>query len=337
MNIYHIDDIPKHLQKYFEPAPEIGTEPTPKEFINRLVRIFREARRVLRDDGTLWVNLGDSYTQSGKGGNPKDSVHRKQATNRGSLIKGRKIPEGYKPKDRIGIPHMFAFAMREDGWYWRDEIVWYKPNGMTESITDRCTKAHEFIFMFSKSERYYFDYFSIRESGHKNEDGEFDPSDENSRNKRSVWKVTVGADRIKHFATYPPKLIVPCILAGTSQGGCCADCGSPYERVLKRKRIPTRPGKDTKVSGKSPTEIGNRDPKRHIVSVKSIGWRKTCECETAGVGKCVVLDPFCGSGTTLMIAIEKGCEGIGIELNKDYIQFIKTKVKKANRRRGLFA
>ena len=178
---------------------------------------------------------------------------------------------------------------------------------------------------------------------------------EGFRNKRSVWEVPVGADRIKHFATYPPKLIIPCILAGTGEKGCCAECGAPYERVLERNRIPTRPGTNSKVRKMSEKNkyrsangmqsnkttlasvVGNRDPQRHISSAKTIGWRKTCECETAKVGKCVVLDPFCGSGTTLMIAIEKGCEGIGIELNKDYIQFIKTKVKKANRRRGLFA
>lgn len=155
---------------------QIGMEPTPEAFINELVSIFREMRRVLRDDGTFWLNLGDSYAASGRGGNPDDSPHQKQATNRGSRqffqknavdqgAIGRqwvKPPDGYKPKDLIGIPWLAAFALRSDGWYLRDAIVWAKPNGMPGSQEDRCTSSYEMIFHFSKSRIYWSDFDAIK-------------------------------------------------------------------------------------------------------------------------------------------------------------------------------
>ena len=141
----------------------LGLEPTPELYVAHMVEVFREVRRVLRADGTLWLNLGDSYAASGMGGNPAESEFRKQATNVGSLIPGRKPPAGLKQKDLVGIPWMVAFALRADGWYLRSDIIWAKPNPMPESVTDRPTKAHEYLFLLSKSPRYFYDADAIRE------------------------------------------------------------------------------------------------------------------------------------------------------------------------------
>jgi DNA modification methylase len=223
---------------------QMGLEATPDAFVAGMVELFREVRRVLRDDGTLWLNLGDSYAASGMGGNPTESAHRKQATNSGSLIHGRKAPDGSKPKDLIGIPWRVALALQADGWYLRQDIIWSKPNPMPESVTDRCTKAHEYIFMLSKSARYYFDAEAIAEPVARefwNEsvgpaymtkrDGRADggkrqgagPMD-GTRNKRSVWTVASQPFSGAHFATFPPALIEPCILAGCPKGGTVLDC-----------------------------------------------------------------------------------------------------------------
>jgi DNA modification methylase len=159
-------------------AGQIGLEPTPDAFVAEMVAVFREVRRVLRDDGTLWLNLGDSYSGSGKGGNPADSPHQKQRTNAGSMtvigntareaaktkFSGEDRNFGLKPKDLIGIPWRVAFALQADGWYLRQDIIWSKPNPMPESVTDRCTKAHEYIFLMSKSARYYYDQDAIAEA-----------------------------------------------------------------------------------------------------------------------------------------------------------------------------
>lgn len=261
---------------------QIGLEPTPDEFVAAMVQVFREVRRVLRDDGTVWLNLGNSYAGSGKGGNP-DPVSTKQATNAGSQTVGclygkvgetarraavtnvtRKTHEiGMKPKDLIGIPWRVAFALQADGWYLRQDIIWSKPNPMPESVRDRCTKAHEYIFLLSKSERYYYDAEAIAEPsaepervrndvfGGKNWVGRNQHSaggvskGHETRNKRSVWeadedwlppcdmpdeankldvwKVATQPFKEAHFATYPPDLIKPCILAGCPEGGTVLD------------------------------------------------------------------------------------------------------------------
>lgn len=228
---------------------QIGLEETPEEYIARLVDVFREVRRVLRDDGTLWVNIGDSYSGSGKGGaNYPDSVtDSKQATNKGSLITPLPVntPAGTKPKDLIGIPWMLAFALRADGWYLRQDIIWQKPNPMPESVTDRCTKSHEYIFLLSKSAKYYYDADAIKEptitkdTNLRDRDttklnncpgrtrmGGLTHNDYDYRNKRDVWSVSTVPYAGAHFATFPEKLIEPCILAGAPQNGVVLDCFS---------------------------------------------------------------------------------------------------------------
>lgn len=261
---------------------QIGLEPTPAEFVAKLVEVFREVRRVLRDDGTLWLNLGDSYAGSwgargrGDGTNAArpdlEEKHGTAAPNRYGFA-----PMGIKPKDIMGIPWRVAFALQADGWFLRQDIIWHKPNPMPESVTDRCTKSHEYIFLLSKSASYHYDHEAVKEPQVKPAGGvtvrSFAYQDENAdpkggglrgqgglagrvdtgdRNKRSVWTVATTPYSGAHFATFPPALIEPCILAGAPAGG-------------------------------------------------------------------VVLDPFFGSGTTGQVAQDLGRQWIGCELNPAYV------------------
>lgn len=308
------------LRSYESGPKEIGKEKTPDEFVEALVKVFRETKRILKNDGILWLNLGDSYAASGKGGNPCGSDHVKQRSNRGSevIVRNKRIARGYgrygggnsyggidvKPKDLIGIPWMVAFALRAAGWYLRSDIIWAKPNSMPESVTDRPTRSHEYIFLLSKSERYFYDHEAIKEPcskssiqrlsqdienqtgssranggkktngnmkavrgkqrGHsRRHDGfngrwdEMERTDQCSgmRNKRDVWTIAPAVYSEAHFATFPPDLIRPCILAGSRVGD-------------------------------------------------------------------VVIDPFCGSGTTGQVSLETGRKFIGIELNPTYCNLI---------------
>ena len=225
---------------------QMGLEPTPAEFVQALVGVMREARRVLRDDGTLWLNLGDSYAanrsyqvNSTKGG-PKHGRARAAGG------KGSKVPEGLKEKDLIGIPWRVAFALQADGWYLRQDIIWHKPNPMPESVRDRCTKAHEYIFLLSKSPTYYFDWQAMQEpvaestkarlaqptlaeqAGSTRVPGKTNGNmkavgNSETRNRRSVWTVTTKPFKEAHFATFPPDLIEPCVLAGCPEGGTVLD------------------------------------------------------------------------------------------------------------------
>ena len=269
---------------------QIGLEETPDEYIKAMVEVFRCVWDVLEDDGTLWLNIGDSYAGSGKG-QWKDGEHdpKKAKTNGMKMAIQKPLDIGCKPKDLIGIPWMLAFALRADGWYLRQDIIWHKPNPMPESVQDRCTKAHEYIFLLSKSEKYYYDIDAIREPHSQAEkDGvtkemmqkewtakresqgkvQSDQSGKTSqggtvnrnknyygnpegRNRRSVWTVTTKPYSGAHFATFPPDLITPCILAGAPAGG-------------------------------------------------------------------VVLDPFMGSGTTAAVAVLNGRNYLGCELNPAY-------------------
>ena len=231
---------------------QIGLEQTPEAFVAEMVAVFREVKRVLRDDGTLWLNLGDSYAGSGKGrngdGSPNVDPLSKQATSAGTII-GNLIKShtpNLKPKDLIGIPWRVAFALQADGWYLRQDIIWHKPNPMPESVTDRCTKAHEYIFLLSKSPQYYFDNEAIKEPVANSSVSRLSQNNlsnqlgsnrvpfktngtmkavgnTENRNKRSVWTVTTKPFKGAHFATFPPDLIEPCILAGCPEGGTVLD------------------------------------------------------------------------------------------------------------------
>jgi DNA modification methylase len=261
---------------------QIGLEQTPEQYIAAMVEVFRCVRNVLADDGTLWLNIGDSYNTSPAGNKTwGDGVGTNKAYEEHQIHRGKKIIKSLKPKDLIGIPWMLAFALRADGWYLRQDIIWHKPNPMPESVRDRCTKAHEYIFLLSKSERYFFDSEAMKEpvkaeslkrakAGFRtssrddavagvsigaNERTRFGLRENfvmpEKRNRRSVWTVTTRPYKGAHFATFPPALIEPCILAGS------------------------RPGD-------------------------------------------IVLDPFMGSGTTAQVALQHGRAYLGCELNPDY-------------------
>jgi DNA modification methylase len=290
----------------------LGLEPTPEMFVAHIVLVFREVRRVLRDDGTLWLNFGDTYVSTAPG-TMGDNIHiegTKEATKRARKIERRKIPEGLKTKDLVGIPWRVAFALQADGWYLRMDNIWYKTNPMPESVQDRPTKAHEYVFLLSKSKRYYYDNEAIKEPCVQEEwangleecnrpnlrnvkvggsKGAFGPPQSRTRtgnierkygndrgrpgsqlganipwegtmrNKRSVWTVATTQFHEAHFATFPERLIEPCILAGCPVGG-------------------------------------------------------------------YVLDPFHGSGTTGLVAIKNNRNIIGIEMNPKYIEIEKKRL-----------
>jgi DNA modification methylase len=226
---------------------QIGLEETPEEYIDQLIEVFKEVRNVLIDDGTCWVNIGDSYYnyRPGKGqGLPKQTVsNTKQDLPDVCSRRGNQL-YGLKEKDLIGIPWMFAFAMRADGWYLRQDIIWHKPNPMPESVKDRCTKAHEYIFLFSKNKKYYYNNEAIKEEAVGERWGGNTPINMNNtkdidntfsgltrprkmvyekRNKRSVWEVTTKPYKGAHFAVFPEELIEPCILAGSEEGDIVLD------------------------------------------------------------------------------------------------------------------
>lgn len=279
---------------------QIGLEPTPEEFVTALVEVFREVRRVLRDDGTVWLNLGDSYVANGRYDAAYEGKRERAAMNGGGreLAKVGEAPRkgirgvgGVKPKDLIGIPWMVAFALRADGWYLRSDIIWSKPNPMPESVTDRPTKAHEYLFLLSKGPRYFYDADAVRESQspgsverwgteprridngahyqrHAFSDEEMrGGSGEGNfgmnlagRNKRSVWTVATQPYAGAHFATFPPKLIEPCVLAGCPEGG-------------------------------------------------------------------TVLDPFAGAGTTGVVALRHDRSFVGVELNPEYAELARNRIR----------
>ena len=223
---------------------QIGLEQTPEEYVAQMVEVFREVRRVMRDDGTLWLNLGDSYANNGVRDSSKVGGFTGERIRRG--VKGtmdsrpREIPEGLKPKDLVGIPWRVAFALQADGWWLRQDIIWHKPNPMPESVTDRCTKAHEYVFLLAKSERYYYDaeavsettakiggnprhFGSVKQVGTMRQDIGQTFVDNGKRNRRSVWTVSTKPYAGAHFATMPPELAETCILAGSKPGDLVLD------------------------------------------------------------------------------------------------------------------
>lgn len=321
---------------------QLGLEPTPQQFINRMVKVFREAKRVLRKDGTLWLNMGDSYAGSWKGIGDKN-INNKQSKGckEGKITRPTTIP-GLKPKDLVGIPWRLALALQADGWYLRSDIIWSKKNCMPESVKDRPTSSHEYLFLLTKSRKYYYDAEAIKEpikdsslirlgqdienqkgsnrvpgktngpmkavignktwnkdlggggTGFKGHSGYFD-ADGNlmgggKANKRTVWEVATQPFKEAHFATFPESLIRPCILAGTSENGCCPECGAPWSRIVNKNSIS-----------------------------KTHSWQPGCNCGITHTVRPVVLDIFMGSGTTAKVSLANDRSFIGLELNPKYI------------------
>jgi len=220
---------------------QLGLEETPEQHVSKMVEVFSEVRRVLRTDGTLWMNYGDSYANSSAGDGRCGATAQVGNTKSGCQRRARKVGGVLKPKDLCGIPWRVAFALQADGWWLRQDIIWHKPNAMPESVTDRCTKAHEYIFLLTKAAKYYYDADSIKETAQKKPGGK--PSqfgataqtganrhdigetftDSGARNRRSVWTIATAPYPGAHFATFPPKLIEPCIMAGCPEGGTVLD------------------------------------------------------------------------------------------------------------------
>ena len=292
---------------------QIGLEPTPEEHVEKMVEVFREVRRVLRDDGTLWLNLGDSYNGSwGAGGDYAPGGLRAGQPK----YPGRRI-SALKPKDLVGMPWRIAFALQEDGWYLRSDIIWSKPNPMPESVTDRPTKSHEYVFLLSKRPRYFYDADAIREA-HKEPNrgnGERDRVNYNTggiigrgrvgeyeegvrlynpagRNRRTVWEIPTQPMPEAHFATFPEALVEPCIKAGTSARGACPKCGAPWRRVVERVRdYGLAPVAGGKTANLAETHRWNRLDRRRRAALAAgvdphnlyrhgttLGWQPSCTC-----------------------------------------------------------
>lgn len=315
---------------------QIGLEATPAEFVAAMVAVMREVRRVLRPDGTLWLNLGDSYggVRGNKAAAP-DSKHRHAAADTPTQAK-----RGTTRKSLMGMPWRVALALQDDGWFLRSDIVWSKGNAMPESVRDRPSRSHEFVFLLSKRPRYYYDSIGVREKAvcrrgsgngfkrpcrltHLNPDGTPRGNDEQWRPTehracRSVWSINTQPYKEAHFAVMPPTLAERCIRAGTSERGVCPACGSPWRRIVERSRVATRPGASTKVAGLDSDAVGNRDPLRHVSTTRTLGWEPTCRCGAGDPVPAVVLDPFCGAGTTGVAAVGLGRSFVGVELNPEY-------------------
>lgn len=418
------------LRRYGESSDEIGREPTLAAYVTHMVEVFREFRRVLRPDGVLFINIGDSYANDTKWGGATGGKH--VAGLHGDTGVGReRRHSGLKPKDRCLIPQRLIIALQDDGWWVRDEIIWHKPNGMPFSGTDRTTPAHEPIYMLTKSARYFYDHIAIQEpakassierlgqninaqagsaranggeksngamkavqfggskyrDGHTKSGNEWNPSraysfkrttkeadvpEQQARqhredrdntlynitaNKRSVWTVATGAFSEAHFATFPPDLIEPMVLAGTSERGCCPTCGAPFRRVIDRTFIPQGDvslDKGMRGAGdQKPMDETNgwQNFPRGTTDARTAGWYPTCRCTGTpplrdlpdddgdaelGINSsrekalsaardlpavpCIVMDPFNGAGTTGLVALQHGRRYLGIELYPEYVE-----------------
>lgn len=384
---------------------QVGRELTPGAYVAVMVGIFREVWRVLRDDGVLFLNLGDSYANDGKWGGATGGKHA-AALHGGDTGVGRgRHVTGLKPKDLIGIPWAVAFALRDDGWYLRADNIWAKGmsgqrdylaavgeaalavtgdaqvarriverldlepgSTMPESVRNRTTKAHEYVFMLTKSVRYSYDSEAVAEPGAGTsaprrvtgrglgkESGKYGAGrqaqqsgrigDGGRRNLRSVWAINPRPYKGAHFATFPPELARVCIEAGTSAGGCCAACGTPLRRVIE-KGAPLEAqraacGADTaggyggtaqKDYGAAQAQDASATKARILAGMvqrRTTGWRRTCSCDTtAPSGPCIVLDPFCGSGTVLEVADGLGRDAIGIDINGSARELLRDRLER---------
>lgn len=378
------------LRDYGVPG-QLGMEDTPEEFIANMVAVFAEVRRVLRDDGTLWLNIGDSYCNDAKGPRGTDKsgltsgVGYQNSASPPRMQKQWRRTGNLKRKDLVGIPWMLAFALRADGWYLRSDIIWHKPGPMPGSQKDRPTKAHEYIFLLTKRPVYFYDeiassekatgkpagnktnkYTTAYENGakeHRTKAGLLAYEAVSTRYARSVWKISSEPFKESHFAVFPTKLVHKCLLAGTSEQGCCRTCGAPYARLIEKVRIATRPGTASKVhrNGKAVDrqsgatvechnkpwaangiEVGNRDPQRHVTIKKTVGWKPSCDCCVKCDGKepCnghpvpslnlvrpIVLDPFNGAGTTGVVARRMQLRYIGLELKPEYADMARRRIR----------
>lgn len=326
----------------------LGLEPDPDLYVEHLVAVLSEVRRVLRDDGTLWLNLGDSFAA-----NRSYQVRDRKRDEPGGPLPAR-VAESLKPKDLVGIPWRVAFGLQADGWWLRSDIVWAKPNAMPESVTDRPTRAHEFVFLLTKSRRYFYDAEAVREPDQGSRSGKGYVRPERlsyrgsggprgqdcqwvggaGRNRRSVWTVPTQPFKGAHFATFPEALVEPCLLAGSSPSAC-RTCGAPWRRVVDARRLldgeKEIKGGWTKAdklhSGRAleATGVGHC---RIEIRRQTVGWEPTCEHDDPG-GSCTVLDPFAGAATVGLVAARHGRDFLGIELRAAYARMARRRLREA--------
>ncbi len=406
----------------------LGQEPTFGMFLEHIVLIFREVRRVLRPDGNLFLNMGDAYAGSGKGfGRDKSYDGDLQATNRGSV--GVRPPawgrSGFKSKDLIGMPWAVAFALRDDGWWLRRDHFWLKKNPMPNSQTDRCTTSHEYLFQLTKKARYAFDADAIREphtalgrppgnksrmyidrdtehlnkstsGGEKRRPSQDQSFHASGRMKRSVWEIEledgdedycphcggpqtgmilplatepsnyefcnackrlyVGGEKkrikqyeldgekvrecscgatdgwVAHFATMPRELVRPCVKAGSSEAGCCAECGAPRRRIVEKELVKQYECRHGGFNAQG-TSDGMVDMSESwspgTNKATTLGFSPTCDCATDETAPCVILDPFGGSGTTGIVAVEEGRDYVLIDVSEEYCELARARIARA--------
>lgn len=351
---------------------QIGSEPSLDAHIATMVGVFREVRRVLRSDGTLWLNYGDSYAST-PNGRSAAATKAAGADNRTFRDKPFSTVQGkLKQKDLIGLPWRVALALQDDGWWLRSDIIWHKPNAKPDSAKDRPSLAHEYVFLLAKSPQYFYDRDAIAEptaraykatpgySGFANRQQNKHatigrqgkgpgalPNPTGMRNRRTVWTVATEPFKDAHFATFPTKLIEPMILAGCPPKVCSA-CGAPYRRLVDRTFI-LQPDVSAErgvigAEGQKTGDPNSRDflagwsgTPRGTVEARTTGWEPTCSCN-APMESGVVLDPFMGSGTTALVARRTGRHYMGCELNPDYLALADKRLAQAkNTQMDLFA
>lgn len=323
---------------------QIGLEATPGEYVAALAAVFEELRRVLAPHGTCWLNLGDSYAGDGQG--YYDGDDEVNGAGRGHARRPR-TPPGLKPKDLIGIPWRVAFALQDQGWWLRQEVIWSKMNPMPESIQDRPSRSHEQVFMLTRSRRYWFDREAVRSPaadrtvkderqsasfpggqgggdaathGHR---GRPLPTPFGGRNVRSVWEIPTGRFAGAHFAVFPIELPTRCVLAGAPRE-VCVECGRPRERIVERLDPILGPttwsatgaaSYDDDAGGYAPA--GDASTLKHVVPTRTVGWT---DCGHGAYRRGLVLDPFLGAGTTALAALRAGRDAVGIELSPEYAE-----------------
>ena len=329
-----------------------GLEPTLELYLEHSVAVFREVHRVLRADGTLWLNIGDCYATEPNGRRAADTkaAGRDDRTFRDKPFST--VGGGLKDKDLCLVPARVAIALQADRWWVRAENIWLKPNPLPESVRDRTTRTHEFVYMLTKARRYFYDQESVREPaqsgpsdvrkmiekldriGGKHKDL-IDPLSKASaatnigqkravgvpgtRNLRSVWSIPTQPYRGSHFATFPESLVDRCVLVGTSLFGCCPKCGAPWERVVERESVGDLRYGRRRFDGMEGRSVYPAMPPERLQPV-TVGWRSTCWCGLREPVPCRVFDPFVGSGTVVQVARRHGRQGYGVDLSRVYLE-----------------
>jgi DNA modification methylase len=345
---------------------QLGLESSPAAYVERLVEVFREVRRVLADDGTAWLNLGDAFASNWGAGAKRDSswwsTKSGDAEGKGWGDVETALPpnqfnhrrsDRLKVKDLMGLPWRAAFALQDDGWYLRCDVIWSKSNPMPDPTKDRPTRSHEYVFLLTKKSRYYYDAEAItealadanaqrttdhyttagrgpRDGGNKGLDtlaARMRSGEHARRNARSVWTIATQPFAEAHFAVMPEALARKCVLAGSSEAGRCSKCRVPHTRIVEEERAPRGDSFGRKdVAEYDHGQAGT--PYEQVVASRTVGWSPGCNCG-APVEPDVVLDPFCGSGTTGAVAVAAGRSFVGVELNPAYVEMAERRILRA--------